>query len=142
MTRSVYDLDGNPAREVRPDGQDLDFGYDAAGRLGTLGTSRGQYVLSYDATAGRLVGIAAPGGESVVHAYDGRLPLGSTWAGTIAGSVTEAFDHDFRVVSRSVNGASPVTFAHDRDGLLTRAGDSSSCAIRATVSSRGRPWTA
>jgi RHS repeat-associated protein len=122
VTRFVYDLDGNLIGEARPDAQDLAFQYDSTGRLERIGTSRGHYAFSYDAVAGRLTSVTAPGGESITVAHDGRIPLGSTWAGSVVGSVVQAYDNDLRVVSRSVNGGSPVTFAHDRDGLLTRAG--------------------
>jgi RHS repeat-associated protein len=41
----------------------------------------------------------------------------------VAGSVTRAYDTDFRMTSLSVNGANPIGFQFDPDDLLTVAGE-------------------
>jgi RHS repeat-associated protein len=54
--------------------------------------------------------------------YDGSLPTTTTWAGTVVGSVSRTYDNNFRVTSRSINGAHSIGFAYDNDSLLTSAG--------------------
>ena len=44
-------------------------------------------------------------------------------AAAVAGSVTRAYDNDFRVTSLSVNGGNPIAFSYDQDGLFTQVGD-------------------
>jgi RHS repeat-associated protein len=77
------------------------YGYDAAGRLGTVNRDQG---------------------ANLTYAYDGSLPIDTTWNGPLAGSVTRAYDNNFRVTLLSVNGADPIALSYDLDGLLTQAG--------------------
>jgi RHS repeat-associated protein len=50
------------------------------------------------------------------------LPTVSTWAGTVAGSVSRAYNNNFWVTSESINGGNSVAFTHNKDGLITKAG--------------------
>jgi RHS repeat-associated protein len=118
-----YDLDRNIETETRPDGKTVNLGYDAGGRLETITIARGQYLLAYDAISGRLTGITAPGSETLSYTYDGYFPLGSTWTGTISGSVTRTFNNDFQVATESVNAAHTIAFVYDNDLLLVQAGE-------------------
>jgi len=101
----------------------VDFAYDASGRLATIAFDRGDIAFAYDPTTGQLTGLTAPGGEGLAFTYGGFLQTGTTWAGTVSGSVTRTYDSSFWVTSTSVNGANTAAFAYDADGLLTRAGD-------------------
>ena len=83
---------------------------------------RGTVTYSYSAVTGNLSGITAPDGVGLSYTYDGALPLSTSWTGPVAGSVSRVFDNNFRVVSMNVNGANPVAFGYDNDGLLTSAG--------------------
>jgi RHS repeat-associated protein len=121
-TQFAYNVDRQLITVTRPDALTLNFAYDSAGRLQTLTVPHGAYGLSYSGTTGKLSSVTAPGGGSLNFAYDGALVTGTTWAGAVAGSVTRAFDNNFRVTSQSVNGASTVDFAYDNDSLLTAAG--------------------
>ena len=115
-----YNADKQVTRITRPDGGVLDYGYDAAGRLGTLSIPAGQYGYRYNGV-GKLDGITAPGGVALDYGYSGSLMTGVTWSGPIAGSVGYGYDTDFRVNQITVNGANPVTYQYDADSLLTRA---------------------
>jgi RHS repeat-associated protein len=121
-TQLAYNLDRQITTITRPDALTLNFAYDSAGRLQTLTVPNGAYGFSYSGTTGNLSDITAPGGGSLSFAYDGSLLTGTTWAGTVAGSVTRAFDNNFRVTSQNVNGANAVNFTYDNDSLLTGAG--------------------
>ena len=121
-TNYVYNLDRDLTQVQRPDGQSISLSYDAAGRLQTLSTPRGNYGYSYDATTGQLTGITAPGGGSLAYSYDGSLLTGTTWGGEVAGNVSRSYDNDFRIASISVNGADPVAYGYDGDSLLIQAG--------------------
>jgi RHS repeat-associated protein len=121
-TNYLYNLDKQLIRVTRPDAQMLNLNYDTAGRLSTMTTPRGTSTYAYYPTTGNLSGITAPGGVGLSFTYDGALPLSSVWSGPVSGSVANAFDDNFRVVSMNVNGANPVAFGYDNDGLLTSAG--------------------
>ncbi len=120
-TTYAYNLDRQLTSVTRPDGQQIVFGTDSAGRLSTLTTPRGITQFSYAASTGQLQGVTAPEGEALTFAYDGFLPTGVTWSGAVSGGVTLAYDTDFSVSAISVNGRS-VPFLYDSDGLVTSAG--------------------
>jgi hypothetical protein len=101
----------------------LTFNYNAGGQLSTVTTPSGTYNYSYD-SAGRLSNLTESAtGINLSYAYDGTLPLSTTWTGPVTGDVSRTYDNNFRVVSQSVNGANTVNYAYDNDGLLTSAGD-------------------
>jgi len=121
-TTFSYNLDRQITRITRPDSLTIDLGYDAAGRLDTVTFDRGQIAYNYSPTTGQLVGITAPGNNTISLTQDGLLPTGITWAGDVQGSVGVTYDSDLRVSGLTVNGANNVAFAYDLDGLLTGAG--------------------
>ena len=131
-----YNLDKQPTLITRPDKQGIRFNYESGGRLDTFEvlddvTLQTPAVLSttdfnYD-PEGRLKTITAPGNEVLTFAYDGSLPLSTTWSGTVAGSVSRTYDNSFRINSRTAtdSAGTPVSmvarFAYDNDDLLTSA---------------------
>jgi RHS repeat-associated protein len=121
-TRYTWNADRQLTRIARPDGRDVDIGYDAAGRPDSLGFSRGGLFFTYSGTTGNLTGIAAPGGNTLAYTYDGSLLTRVEWDGEVEGSVEVGYDNDFRVVKQKVNDTDSVTFQYDDDGLLTGAG--------------------
>jgi RHS repeat-associated protein len=121
-TQITYNLDRQITAITRPDALTINFDYDAAGRLQTLTAPNGAYAYSYSGITGNLAGVTAPGGQTLSFGYDGELPTTTTWSGTIVGSVSQTYDNDLRVTSRSVNGANTVSFTYDSDSLLTGAG--------------------
>jgi RHS repeat-associated protein len=121
--RYTYNNDSQLIQVMSPDGIAVDLGYDGSGRLTTITHAGGQTVYTYHATTGNLTGIAAPGGNTLVYTYDGSLLTGETWAGAVAGSVGYSYDNDFRISSTNINGGSAVSYQHDGDSLLTKAGD-------------------
>ena len=121
-TLFTYDLDRNLQQVARPGGSTITLGYDSAGRLATVTTPRGVTTQTYDPATGTIESISAPGGEALGFTYDGSLVTGTTWGGTVAGSVSQTYDDDFRIATQSVNGANTIAFGYDLDGLLTAAG--------------------
>jgi len=120
-TRYIYNLDRQLDLITRPDGAQLDFVYDAGGRLQTLRAPHGDTGYQYD-TKGRLQTLSAPGDIGLTHAYDGSLLTQTAWSGPVTGSVGLAYDHDFRLRELKLNGADPVAYGYDADSLLTSAG--------------------
>ncbi len=118
----TYNNDHQLTREARPGGVNVDFAYDAAGRLSAITQQRGVTTLNYSATTGLLTSVNAPGGINLAYTYDGSLPLSTTLSGAVAGSVQATYDNFFRVANLRVNNANPITFTYDNDGLLTQAG--------------------
>jgi RHS repeat-associated protein len=122
-TTYAYDLEGHPTLITRPDGQTLSFDYNVGGQLSTVTTPSGTINYTYD-SGGRLSNLTESAtGINLSYAYDGTLPLSTTWTGPVTGDVSRTYDNNFRVVSQSVNGANTVNYSYDNDGLLTSAGD-------------------
>jgi RHS repeat-associated protein len=121
-TQYIYNLDRQLTQVARPDGTTIDLGYDGAGRLNTLTHPHGQVTFGYHHATGHLTTIIAPDGESLAFVHDGNLLTQETWSGAIAGSVQYVYDPNFRLISQSINGDTPVIFQYDLDGLLTNVG--------------------
>ena len=85
-------------------------------------TSHGQQAFSYHPTAGHLATITAPDGETLTYGYDGSLLTSEMWSGALSGSVQYIYDNDFRPISQSVNGETPIPFRYDLDGLAIGVG--------------------
>lgn len=122
LTSYTYNLDRQLTLLARPDGRAVQADYDDAGRRSRITFSRGSLTYDYDPATGKLAGLTAPGGEALGYGYDGFLRSSVTWTGTVSGTVSWAYDRDFRPVETRVNGADPVDARYDRDGLLTGAG--------------------
>ena len=120
-TVTTYRVDKRPETITRPGESPITIGYDAAGRVQQVVTSAGTVSTAYDASTGLTSGVTSPDAE-LAFAYDGVLPLETEWSGTVSGTVSWAWNHDFQVTSQSVNGANAVSFGYDLDGLITSAG--------------------
>ncbi|WP_292433361.1 RHS repeat-associated core domain-containing protein [Methylobacter sp.] len=118
-TRYHYNLDKQLIQVQRPDGQTIDYSYDAAGRTGSFTILEGSYSYSYHSTTGKLTGITTPDGLGLNYTFSGALPTQTNWSGVVTGSVGKTYDNDFRVSTISVNGANPFTYQYDNDSLLT-----------------------
>lgn len=121
-TTISYNQDRQPTLVSRPDGTSVGRTYDAAGRLRTIATAEGVATWTYHPTTGLLTGVSAPGGVNLAFGYDGGLRTSTTWSGPVAGSVTQVYNDDFRVVEQRVNGGHAITFQYDNDGLVTQVG--------------------
>src|SRR5262249_22195635 len=105
-----------------PSGAEVSYAYCECGRVTGIETPWGDYAYTYSATSGVLSRLDSPGGFSLAFSYDGALLTSTTQAGPVAGTVSWTYDANFRVAGESVNGGETVTYAYDKDGLLTRAG--------------------
>jgi RHS repeat-associated protein len=117
-----YNADMQISQITRPDGTTVGFGYDSAGRLQSIATPQGTTGFSYYPNTGNLFTITAPDEGTIVYTYDGSLVKKVEWQGTVAGSIDRAYDNNFRLISRKVNGANEIIFGYDNDGLLLSAG--------------------
>jgi RHS repeat-associated protein len=121
----LVNLDKQPTFVHRPDGSQIAFTYDSAGRLWTTTypSVNGNVTVTrtYSPTTGQLTGVTTSDGQSLAYGYDGSLLKSTTWSGNVAGSVSRTYNNDFRVASESVNGANSVAYGYDNDGLLTSA---------------------
>ncbi len=116
----------SPDREItkitRPDGQTITYSYDAAGRISSVITPTSTISYGYDSTTGNRISASISGAEAIAYSHNGILPIGSTWTGTITGTITRNFDSNFWIASESINGGNNTAFVHDKDGLLSKAG--------------------
>lgn len=121
-TLSSYNLDNQITRVTRPDNRVIDFNYDNAGRLQSMALPEGLQSLSYHATTGQLTTITHTDGSQLNYSYDGFLPVSESWVGgTVAGTVSQRYNSDFRTVELKVNEQS-VGYEYDADGLMTHVG--------------------
>ena len=110
-------------RILRPDGLELTFAYDTAGRITELTLPGGQIAYAYQPATGNPVTVTGPYGGSLGFEYDGSVLKRVTWAGEVNGILNLTYDADLQAQSLQVNGTTPVSFTYDGDGLLTQAGD-------------------
>lgn len=120
-TTVTYDADRQPVLMTRQDGTPIRLAYDAGGRPDTLTSPSGVVRYNYDPGTGSLVTLSAPGGGTLSYTYDGALLTGSTWAGSVAGTVSRSYDADARLSVERVNDSAPITLVYDRDGLVIAA---------------------
>ena len=122
-THYTYNLDRQIDLISRPDGQTIDYTYDTAGRLDTITMPRGVVDYAYDPATGNLFTITDPDGGMITYGHDGSLFTDTAWTGEVSGSIHRVYDDDFRIDSRTVNGAHLVSFVYDNDGLVIQVGD-------------------
>ena len=121
-TTYAYDLDRNLTTVTRPDGETIAYGYDSAGRLSSTTTPTETISYSYDPTTGNRSAASISRGEAIAYGYNGPLPTSSTWTGTVAGSVSRAYNNNFWVASQSINNGNTINFTDNNDGLVSKAG--------------------
>ncbi|NJL26928.1 MAG: hypothetical protein HC897_03105 [Thermoanaerobaculia bacterium] len=117
----VYDLDRDLLRVQRPDGTTLDFSYDPGGRLTAVTGPSGVVSYTYRPGTKDIATIRAASGALLSYQYDGFLPTASVWSGAVAGSLERVWNNNFEMIEERVNGVG-VSFEHDLDGLIVRAG--------------------
>ncbi len=122
-TRYVYNLAHQLVQESLPGGAEIDFAYCECGRLTSITAPWGTYTYTYSTTTGELSSLQSPGGFTLSFGQDGVLDTSETLTGPVSGSVSWTYNSNFQVTSESVDGANPVTFSYDNDGLLTKAGN-------------------
>jgi RHS repeat-associated protein len=122
MTEYVYNADRQLERILRPGDDDVLVNYNTTtGRVESIETGRGEVGVTY-LTTGQVHTVTSPDGVTLTYAYDGPLDTLEAWSGGVTGSVSAAFDRDFRVSSQRVNGGDAVVYDYDNDGLMTQAG--------------------
>ncbi|MDP3277302.1 MAG: RHS repeat-associated core domain-containing protein [Deltaproteobacteria bacterium] len=120
--RAQWDAMQRPTTVTLAGGRNAAISYDLAGRIATVTTAEGAYRYDYSATTGQLTSVSNPAGPSLAMRYDGALATEIQWSGDVAGSVSRAYDNDFRVSRERVNGANDLAYRYDADGLVTSAG--------------------
>jgi RHS repeat-associated protein len=121
-TTYTYDTDRDLTKVTRPDGAIISNKYDSAGRLSSMVLPTASITYAYSATTGHLSKATVAGGEAIAYSYNGSLPTRAAWTGTVAGTVTRAYNNNFWKSSEGVTGGSNIAFTYDKDGLLTKAG--------------------
>jgi len=118
----IYNTDRQLTTISRPDGSSITLSYDGKGRLSSLTTGRGKTTYAYEAESGHLSSVITPEANSLSLSYDGLLEAGYTCGGELSGTLSQTYNDDFHVTSRSVNGSHTINLSYDNDGLLIQAG--------------------
>lgn len=121
-TNYSYNLDRQITSIARPDGANINYSYDSAGRIWSRATPTETINYNYDGSTGHLISEVIPGGEELDWTYTGAFKTSETWKGQVAGSVARSFDKNFWVASETLNGGTPLAFTYDNDGLITGEG--------------------
>jgi|GEM_PF-336589 len=138
-TQLHFNRDRQPTLAIRPDGAQVAYGYDTAGRLNSIGAPSGSYQFSYDATSGLLTTATAPG-VALTYTRDGVFPKSIAWSGAVNGAIAVTYDNNLRPVTKGVTGGTSISYAYDADGLVTAAGpvtiarDAANGRVKATSS--------
>lgn len=121
-TRTEYNLDRAPTIITLPDGSQVSMAYDPVTRRAqSVVTPEGAITFGYDPNYGNVTSITSPD-VTLSYTYDGPLPLSTTYAGAVQGSITRSFDANLQVSGVSISGTATIAFAHDLDGVVTQAG--------------------
>jgi len=113
-----YNADKQLTKITRPDGKSIDLSYDSAGRLSTVEGIN----YAYNAMTGNIKTISNSDSETLTFDFDGSLLTQTTLSGTVAGSMAQTYNNDFRVTQRIINNANSIKYTYDKDGLITQAG--------------------
>ena len=117
-TTYSYNDDRQLTTVHRPDGQNINYSYDTAGRL--IGIGNNSY--TYDVVTGKMSTVNSGNGETLEYTYDGSLLTKTIYSGPVAGTVSRSYDNNFRITALTVNG-NTIDYGYDHDGLIVRAGD-------------------
>ncbi|MCZ7591295.1 MAG: RHS repeat-associated core domain-containing protein [Kiritimatiellae bacterium] len=104
-----------------PDGRVITNEYNQAGFLVGVQWPENKVTNVYDCACGRLGGIYATNGASLIFGYDGGLLTNLTQSGVITGRMSYSYNNDFRVAGIGFGG-NVAAYNYDADGLLTNAG--------------------
>ncbi|MFT3744386.1 MAG: RHS repeat-associated core domain-containing protein [Pyrinomonadaceae bacterium] len=121
-TSFTYNADSDLTRVTRPDGLQVNYGYNSLGQLQSRTMTAGTNNYSYDSQTGQLSSVAVAGGVTNSFEYDGFLVKSLTSAGTAPGTVAFGYNGDLNVSSISVNGTNAIDYTYDNDSFLTGAG--------------------
>jgi RHS repeat-associated protein len=126
VTAKSYNYDKEITRIARPDSLNMDFFYGGKGSLAgqpkCISYDRGTMTFLYDTVKGLVTGVISPNGDSLLYQYDGQLPKNVRWTGAINGKINARYNSDLKMLAETVNNKDSITFAYDKDGLLTSAG--------------------
>ncbi len=124
VTTYSYNKDRQLSQIIRPDGNTITPAYNQiTGKLESLITPLGQTDYAYHANSGKLNKIITADNQQLDYSYDGFLPKTSEWTGDINGIISQNYNNDFNLISRSINGKHNIAYSYDNDQLLTQAGD-------------------
>ncbi len=122
-TAYSYDVDKSVTQVQRPDGSIVSTQRDTAGRVSEVDYPQQQFVkFGYDAKSGYLAS-AQNSEEALAWTYDGSLVTSVSLTGTVNGTVSYAYNNDFRLTGTQVKGANAANLGYDKDGLLTTVGN-------------------
>ena len=119
QTEYTYTADHQLDLITRPDGNTIDYVYDATGKLGTIVTPEGSYAFVYEApgAGAQLDTITDPSLGVLDSDYDGFLMTQESYSGVFTGGVSWTHDSQLRVETESVNGGNTVTITYDAEGV-------------------------
>lgn len=121
-TTYAYDEFADLASTSLPTGETVGYVYDdTTGRLASVELGGDPLEFIYDASTGQLSSVTR-GADALTLSYSGSLATAVTWSGQVSGSVEMEYDPSLRLAAEYV-GDSSVSFAYDRDSLLTGAGN-------------------
>ncbi|MFA5832145.1 MAG: Ig-like domain-containing protein [Bacteroidota bacterium] len=129
ITNYLYDLDKRITHTILPNGDSIVITYDSSGcgcggsasRIRSIAYGRGLQTFGYNSLTGMLTNTITPEGDTLLYTYDGSLSKSVQWKGNVKGTVSVAYDNNFRVSSQSVNGVA-VNFGYNNDGQITNIG--------------------
>jgi len=123
-SQMLYNRDGQPTTLLRPDGDNVSYTYDSAGRLIAKNHSLRSLGYAYN-SVGRLATMTTSDGENLSYVYmdKGALVRSVTWKGPVGGTagqtVSYDYNNDFRV-TKEVAANTRAEYTYDADGLIAQ----------------------
>jgi len=130
-TSYQYNADKQLQRVMRPDGQNIQYKYDATRALLTeIDTPLGNYFFDYSSDLGLLKSVISPDGIETLVDYQGPLVSRSTQnyadSHLLMGIVNRKYDNEHRVSRLVIQDGTGATFSesisYDKDNLVARKG--------------------
>ena len=123
----TYNLDRKLTKIDRPDGIDINYVYSSAtDRLDNIGTTNGSWGFTYSPT-GQVASINSPDGIRTNYTYYGPSTASETYVDTINSTTIQSINFSFNnkhlKSSRTVIGATPITYSYNDDNVPTKIGD-------------------
>lgn len=124
ITTYQYNKDRQVSLITRPDGKTIAPVYSLiTNRLERLITPQGETHYSYHASSGKLNQIITTDNQQLDYTFDGFLPKNTIWVGDINGRISQSYNNDFNLISRTINGTHSINYSYDHDQLLIQVGD-------------------
>ncbi|MBO9666413.1 MAG: C40 family peptidase, partial [Bdellovibrio sp.] len=126
-TAYSYNNDMQLTAETRPDGSQIKYSYDSAGRMTAMSLPGGNYTYTYLSKSDLVKSATSLDGVILDYEYAASVPLAVKTSGPVGSTVRYSYNPDGTISAINVAGAtgaaSNVAISYDKDSLPVKLGD-------------------